>query len=98
MENSNVNSIRNNLQVTCPYCNHEIQGTPDGYVGQIRCFECNNVFNFPNLSIEEKNVIALMEINNSIQGISKSLWLIFWTLPMIFGLLFALNLIIGYYQ
>ena len=77
MENSNGNSIRNNLQVTCPYCNHEIQGTPDGYVGQIRCFECNNVFNFPNLSIEEKSVIALMEINNSIQGISKSLWLIF---------------------
>jgi len=98
MENSNVNSIRNNLKVTCPYCNHEIQDTPDGFIGQIRCFECNNVFNFPNLSIEEKNVIALMEINNSIQGISKSLWLIFWTLPMFFGILFALSLVIEYYQ
>ena len=42
--------------------------------------------------------VSLMEINNSIQGISKSLWLIFWTLPMFFGILFELTLVIEYYQ
>tara|TARA_B000000609_G_C23957072_1_gene232026 strand:- start:214 stop:510 length:297 start_codon:yes stop_codon:yes gene_type:complete len=90
MENSDMNSIRNNLQVTCPYCDHEIQGTPDGFVGQIRCFECNNVFNFPNLSVEEKNTIILIEINNSIMGIKKLLWTVFVFAPAFTALSFVL--------
>tara|TARA_B100000927_G_scaffold267448_1_gene241569 strand:+ start:64 stop:363 length:300 start_codon:yes stop_codon:yes gene_type:complete len=95
MENSsNTNSIRNNLQVTCPYCNHEIQGTPDGFVGQIRCFECNNVFNFPNLSIEEKNTIILIEINNSINGIKKLLWTVFVFAPAFSALVWFLFILL----
>ena len=95
MENSsNTNSIRNNLQVTCPYCNHEIQGTPDGFVGKIRCFECNNVFNFPNLSIEEKNTIILIEINNSIMGIKNLLWTVFVFLPAVSALAYFLFILL----
>ena len=54
-----------------------------------------NMFHFPNVTHEERQIVALIAIDNSIRGISKTILLIFFTIPLIFV---AINVIGSMYN
>jgi hypothetical protein len=85
MENNQFDVRPNLIDIICPFCSHQIQGIPHGGEGEIKCLECNNMFHFPNLTHEERQIVALMTINDSIRGISNTIWLVFFTIPLIGG-------------
>ena len=84
MENDQLDVRPNLIDIICPFCSHQIEGIPHGGEGEINCLECNNMFHFPNLTHEERQIVALIAIDNSIRGISKTILLIFFTIPLIF--------------
>jgi len=46
------------------------------------------MFHFPHLKHEEKQLVALMEIKNSIQGISTAIIVVFLVVPAILMIMF----------
>jgi len=88
MEEYNLDARQNMTVHRCPFCSKEIQSPPSEFVGVINCNNCSSMFHFPHLKHEEKQLVALMEIKNSIQGISTAIIVVFLVVPAILMIMF----------
>ncbi len=73
------------IKVVCPFCSAEINTIYEATIQKIKCQECNNSFHCPELTDSEKIVVALASINESLRGISKTIWTVFFSIPVFIG-------------
>ena len=92
-ENSETN--QGLVAVLCPFCSAEVGRIYEATVQKIKCQECNNSFHFPELTDSEKLVVVLASINESLRGVSRTIWAIFFWIPLFvgfsWGFIFAFN-------
>jgi hypothetical protein len=89
MEEDNLDARQNMTGLNCPFCSKQIQSPPSEFVGVIYCNDCSSMFHFPHLKHEEKQLVALMEIKNSIKGISSAIIFVFLLLPLFLLVMFS---------
>ena len=73
------------IAIECPFCSAGIGRIYEATVQKIKCQECNNSFHFPELTDTEKMVVALASINESLRGVSKTIWTVFFWIPVFVG-------------
>ena len=84
------------IAIACPFCSAEIGRIYEATVQKIKCQECNNSFHFPELTDTEKMVVALASINESLRGVSKTIWAVFFSIPVFVG--FCWGFFVAFYS
>lgn len=85
-------SLETKVQVVCEWCATKLS-VPRGYSGKILCVKCRKEL-YVNAEMSDAELIAtrLDSIEHAIKGVSSTIWVVFFVIPMIFTLVWLMIL------
>ena len=85
---------QNVIAINCPFCSKQLRIT-EAIIQKVTCQNCNNSFHYPELTDNEKIVVILASINGTLRGISKSIWSVFFYIPLFIGFCWGALILLG---
>lgn len=72
----------------CQACDTLLLNIERNYQGKIECNQCGFLFNYPTLTNQQQLIARLGKIERRLYGISNTIWLVFFLIPLIVGMFF----------
>ena len=72
----------------CQACGTLLLNIERNYQGKIECNQCGFLFNYPTLTNQQQLIARLGKIERRLYGISNTIWLVFFLIPLIVSMFF----------